>query len=711
MRVLVMNFKVILILSITLLVAQVHAGTIGKGKSAKADSSRLPIAQDGVMTIPGANTTTVSEGSGAGKSCVAPLANGYVSQNFIKNLVDPSESPNEIKIVKNREGVFDLQIPTHIKACTNLEAEIVKAGNDYFVRIQNNFHYEPRMLGVNNETASKMSMNQKFNLCIEKQGLLIDGSFDRTKAQENREIATTTFAFRVYEGGDHESANIYFGSPDPDVGYGYANRTSDIDARPSGWNCMVYENIGGDSPMQVYKSKEDRLTEEAQKACESEDPVIIMQALRDFKDAGNYAEVAPILEDALEKLREKEVATTYDEKQKRINQILQEMHDINRATKRSKDDGPISEEAVADYAEQFVVLANELDRISLQPAIESLKNLEKMTPTKSTPQREIDKKIKDHRTEIGKYYKKFNSIKKPSFLLTAMEKHGIVDEAAEIHKVWLTSRYYGGKGERGPIKTATARKIIEKKEEQYQDRILAEWELNYEARNGSTAPLDAEKRKIRALNKKLTEQELRYRKEKSQCKTYCSNNWFMPGRNPVRCNRCRKNASQMEKSFMKKRTSLLSQQRSSAVRAGRFQSSLDDYLDRHREEEGDYRGYDDSDYNYYDTDNYSFSNSGNSSNQNDMRYNLQNQGQGMFRAPGNQHGQPQQSPMFQQTSMPNFYGMQMNQQNMMYQQPMQQWYQQPVQSNWYRQPMPQQNGMFNTQFQQAPVLTGPNYYR
>ena len=117
MRELVMNFKRISTLPILLLlmVNQVDARIPGRGGTPTSDSSNGPSTNINTPSI-GVPSTTVSVGRG--ESCEPTDTQGYVSLNFLRNIVDPSvRASNELKVVKVDNGSYQVEIPKYLKAC------------------------------------------------------------------------------------------------------------------------------------------------------------------------------------------------------------------------------------------------------------------------------------------------------------------------------------------------------------------------------------------------------------------------------------------------------------------------------------------------------------------------------------------------------------------------------------------------------------------
>ena len=552
-------------LSIVLLLGinQVNARVPGRGGAPAAgpgSSTHVDIVSPSIG-VPG---TTVSVGRG--ENCEPTDTQGYVSLNFIRNIVDPSvRPPNELKIVKVGDGSYQVDIPKHIKACTDLSFEVVNTRNNYFVRVKNNFEFTPENVVVGaDEDFDKLTVDEKYYRCIEKKGLLKNDAFDRAKAEQMGEVSygTSSQPFNVDIGNRDESIGVYFGSAKA-TGYGHPFNAGMVSPRPTGWSCVVYENFNSDTPERLFTSEKDRIYDRAIRVCETESAERILEELYRLRDtsAGNFRSLEKILEQAFDKAQEK-----------RVDEIYSRMEELEDSMKPGSDGTFVSEEVARDYAKEYSALSKELNRIVIQPSVARIEKLQDLRNRDN--KEEVDREIKSLRQKISKFHD--DKEKGLNFVYDTLEEYALVDSARDIRGLWLASKYYGGKG--GALKIEAASRKVVNDLKHFESNYLNHWEAKYALSRGSKAPLEAQRRQIEFQRKRLDQQGQRFTQEVQQCQKYCSQNFFDRDRNPARCRTCQKALPQRQQSFMRQRTSMLGQMRTSANRYSEYQTTLDDYL-------------------------------------------------------------------------------------------------------------------------------------
>jgi hypothetical protein len=565
MRELVMRLKRFSTLSVVLILAasQANARIPGRGGAPAAGPGNATGVDVSTPSI-GVPSTTVSVGRG--ENCEPTDTQGYVSLNFIRNIVDPSvRSPNELKIVKIADGSYQVDIPKYIKACTDLSFEVVNADNNYFVRVKNNFEFTPQNIVVNSgEDFDKLTMDEKYYRCIEKKGLLKNDAFDRAKAEQTGDVSygASSRPFSVDIGNQEESVNVYFGSAKA-TGYGHPYDAGIVSPRPSGWSCVVYENFNSESPERLFTSEKDRIYDRALRVCETESAERILEELYRLREssAGNFRALEKILEQAFDKAQEK-----------RVEEVYARMEEIEDAMRPDDEGNFVSEEVARDYAKEYSALSKELNRIVIQPSVARIEKLQKMRNRDNKD--EVDKELKDLREKISKFHD--DKEKGLSFVYDTLEEYALVESARDIRGLWLASKYYGGKG--GPMKIEAASRKVVNDLKHFETNYLNHWEAKYALSRGSRAPLDAQRRQIEFQKRRLDQQSQRYTQSVQQCQQYCTKNFMRRDRNPARCSTCQKSMSRNQQNFLRQRSRMLGQMRTSANRFSEYQTTLDDYL-------------------------------------------------------------------------------------------------------------------------------------
>jgi hypothetical protein len=506
-------------------------------------SARVPGRGASTATVDGSGTsrdineptigvagTVVSDG--AGTDCDPRDTKGYVSMNFLRNIVDPSvTSPNEMKVVKVADGSYQVKIAKHIKACVDLSYDVVKADNNYFVRVKNNFPFTEDNVPVNEgENFEDLTMDEKYYRCVEGKGLLKNGAFDRPKAEQSGNISygLNFPPFGVDIGDGSKSVSVYYGSPKASA-YGTAWAAENVSPKPSGWNCVVYENFG-ENPKRVHTSNKDKVYDRALRVCQTESAEQILEELSRLKDsaAGNFKDLEKILEQAFNKAQEK-----------RVDDIYKRMTEIEEAAKPGEDGKLISESLAKEYANEYSALAKEISRIVIQPNAQKISDLLKVRD--SSNKDEIDAKVKELGLEIQEYstrpYKKFG------FMRDVLKEYALTEEARDIEGLRLASHFYGrvykGKADskRGkPMDLKDATDNVKRLIKSYEDNRLNDWEASYATRNGNKAPIRATIRDIRTRSARMNADWQKFqRTESANTQKYCGANMLGQMRNPVRC--------------------------------------------------------------------------------------------------------------------------------------------------------------------------------
>ena len=540
--------------------------TIGDGTS--VDISNPSIGVDG---------TVISAGTAA--NCDPKDTQGYVSLNFIRNIVDPSvSSPNELKVVEVSNGNYKVEIPKHIKACTDLQFEVTKAENNYFVRVKNNFDFTPDNVPLNDgESFANLTFDEKYYRCIENKGLLKNGAFDRVKAESTGEVSygLNSNPFSVDVGDGSKSVSVYFGSAKA-TAYGTAWDAGNVSPKPSGWSCVAYENLG-ESTQRLYTSVKDRVYDRALRVCETESAEQILEELSRLREssAGNFRDLERILEQAFEKAQDK-----------RVEEIYARMTEIEDAMKPGADGELISESLAGEYAKEYSALAKEISKIVIQPSTQKVVDLLKIR--NNSNKEDIDKQIKELNDKVQEFSKR--NFDKLGFVYDVLKEYALTDEARDIEGLRLASHFYGrvykgkedGRGKSMSLDDATDK--VQNLISSFEDNTLKDWQASYETKRGSKAPIRATIREIRERRSRMDRDYQRFQKtEQQNTRKYCSNNMIGGMRNPVRCRSWMAGRDRRMRSMLNRRGRDLSFLRTRTDQYSTYMTNYEDFQMRQME--------------------------------------------------------------------------------------------------------------------------------
>ena len=638
----------ILMTSLLTLLVSAHLGARVPGRGATtgtpADGGSVDISNPTI----GVSGTVISAGTGS--NCDPKDTQGYVGLNFVRNIVDPSvSSPNELKVVEVSDGNYRVEVPKYIKACTDLQFEVTKANNNYFVRVKNNYEFTPENVAVREgEAFGNLSFDEKYYRCVEGKGLLKNESFDRVKAEQVGEISygITSNPFAVDVGDGSKSVSVYFGSAKA-TAYGVAWDAGRVSPKPSGWSCVAYENLG-ENTQRLYTSGKDRVYDRALRVCETESAEQILEELSRLRgsSAGNFRDLERILEQAFEKAQDK-----------RVDEIYARMTEIEDAMKPGADGEKISESFAQEYAKEYSALSKEISRIVIQPSTQRVVDLLKIRNNSNKD--EIDAQIKVLNEKVQAFSKR--NFDKLGFVYDVLKEYSLTEEARDIEGLRLASHFYGrvyqgtedARGKSMSLKDATDK--VENLIQSFENNRLKDWQASYATRRGSKAPIQAAMREIRERKSRMDRDYQRFqRTEQQNAQKYCGRNMIGQMKNPVRCRSWTAGRERRQRSVLNRRSRDLTFLRSRTDQYSTYMTNYEDFQQRQVELQSDsdpFRFYGSSDFNtdydiYGSPNDYSGDMSWMYSMQNPMSGQSQNP---MMRQPA---GQPQIfSPGFSQPGM------------------------------------------------------------
>lgn len=557
-----------LIADVSAMIPTRGSSSAGVGGATSVDISNPTIGADPVL---------VSNGSNA--DCDPTDNKGYVGLNFLRNITDGAiQSPNELKINELANGSFQIELAKHIKACTQLEFEVVKGGTNYFVRVKNNFRFTPENVRVEEgESFDNLTEDTKYYRCLEGKELLTNGGIDFQKAESQGEVSYGKLSnpFEPDVGDGSKSVGIYFGSPKATI-YGTAYPAQNVDPVPAGWACVNYENFGQEK-RHLYTSTRDRVYDNALRVCETESAEEIFAELSRLRasSAGNYRELERILEQAFAAAQEK-----------RAEEIYEEMDSIEDKM-RPDDEGNLpSESRAKELAERYAELSKELFKIVINPSNQEVKRLLDLREDAEGEERDrIDARIKSLNEKVAKFSKR--DYDQLGFVFEAMKEYALTDEAREIEGLRLASHYFGRVYEGDPDGRYAsigdfedAQKEIETKITAFENNRLKDWKADFATKRGSKAPIRAASREIRTMHNRMTQEYERFQSnEQRNYRNYCGSNMLGQARNPVRCRSFMAGREQRQSRMLDRRARYLGQIRTRTDQYSRYMNNYDLYLE------------------------------------------------------------------------------------------------------------------------------------
>ena len=491
-----MKLKSFVTITTTLMMftAATQARVVGRGTSVTGETGDISSDETEVRNAP-----SVRVSSGVGETCDPKKTKGFVSQNFVKTIVDPSVAQGkELKVVKRGDGTYQVEMNKYLKACTDIQFDVVKTESNYFVRMQNIYEYKPENVDLTDgANFDDLTDDEKYYRCLQKKTLLKkDGSIDRKKAAQMGlvESSRASRPFTVAK-SDKKSAYLFFASA-KGTEYGPIYPTSKATPNP-GWSCVTYENFMKEDVNRLYTSKRDEVYDRAYEVCETESAEKILNELARLREnsVGNFRELEKILEDAFLKAQAKETEAIYDR-----------LSEIEKAFKPDED-GIVSEETAESLAKEYKDLLRTLHKIVVAPNAKEIKRLlEKRTNNNRT---QIDAKIKDLNMQIRKYADR----KSPNYehMRGALVEYGKSDDILTIFDFWLASDSYGRvyKGKRDvkrgkPFASLEdANKHMEKTRKKFIAERLDRWEGMYAASQGGKGPLLQTQSEIKSVKRRM----------------------------------------------------------------------------------------------------------------------------------------------------------------------------------------------------------------
>jgi len=611
-----------LLITLSLFIGQIQARVVGRGATPggnNGDVGAIGIAGDG---SPRDEVQADTYDGGQGRDCKPNEPTGFVSLSFLRNLADPSVSDeNTFKIIKLSGGAFRVEMPKYSTACTDLRLVKSTARSNIFIRIKNEYDFTESVDLKDGESLATLSDEEKYFRCMEKKGLLKNGSIDRVKIQEDGLVSNgKTFGPYSYDTGDgQESVNVYYSS-DIRSGHDRFFGASEVSPKPADWLCFAHENFNTKEPTRLYVSQRDKVYDRAMKVCQSDSAEQILEELSRLRSSsvGNFQELQNILKKAFESKQEERVGTIYDR-----------MNDIENEMKPDKDGKVPSESIVEDRAKEYQALAKELNKIVLQPSIQEIDYLLK-TRTNANKD-EVDSKVKDLNQKISKFSQRpFDNL---SFLYDALKEYAITEPARDIESLRLASHYYGKvymgeEDKRGrQLEVDDAAKRIESLISSFERDQLNVWEADYATKRGSKAPIRAVTNEIRGRKKSMDARYKRFQEnEQRNMRAYCGSNMIGGMKNPVRCRSWMSGKDQRMRTMLNQRSRDLAALRTSTDNYSRFMNNFEEFQLRQIETR------DESDpFNFYSTGGYGndydiYGNPNDFSSDFSWMYSMQNQG-------------------------------------------------------------------------------------
>jgi hypothetical protein len=508
----------------------------------------------GVVIGSGASSSNVTLVDATTEACVTMSGetDKYVSQEFLRTIIDINSRPNEISIGR-QAGETVVVIPKYISACTDLRIHFGKAGNDFFMRVQNLFEFKPEHLGLddtpeNIDLIKSLSTEQRHERCLIHKGIASEsGEIDFDKAQTTRDVAngqtSRPGALSLANANTNESVNLFYASPKGSE-YDVAFPSGNITNEPRNWSCIAYENIGRAERTRLRTSDKDRRMDHAMTVCESRDPQALIEEIARSHNDG-YPDIAIILERVLENV-----------KGPRVEEVNNRMEEIELALRVEDGEGP-SEEQAAELVKEYADLADELQKIQITPALSSMRTLldERSRGVSSERRGEIDRQLTALREEVKSFSEKSPTRTNLKFVYAAGEKYGLTEDMRRIEDLRLSSNFYSRVGAAGN-RSLTIRAADNKIEDNLSsfDRVSREWETKYSLRSGNESVLVSYEREIRgrleSLNYDLEDLE---KENEENMRRYCAINMLGQVSNQVRCSRWREDYPHYKQELLERR--------------------------------------------------------------------------------------------------------------------------------------------------------------
>ena len=571
-----------LLLIIVMVTSSTSFARLGRGASEGGAGS-------GVVVGPAVSGSDVVTTDATAESCVtrSGTSEKYASQEFVRTLVDKNARPNEISLIRegNERKVI---IPKYVSACTDLKIHIAKAGNDFFVRVQNIYDFKVADLGLedtpeNQATLESLTMTQRHERCLVNKELVTSSNeidFAKAEATRNVSYGLTSIAIDLSSTSTSESVSLLYASPKASE-YGVAFPATNVTNRPRNWNCIAYENIGRTERTRLRTSDKDRRMDHAMIVCESRDPQALIEEIARSHNDG-YPDIARILERVLENV-----------KGPRVEEVNTRMDEIELALRVEDGEGP-SEEQAAELIREYADLADELQKIQLTPALSKMRTLldERSRGVSRERRAEIDRQLTELREDVQSFSEKSPTRTNLKFVYEAGEKYGLTEDMRRIEDLRLSSNFYGRVGAAGnsSLTIRAADREIEDNLSAF-DRVSREWEMKYSLRSGNDSTLISLEREIRgrleSLNYGLEDLE---KENEEKMRRYCAINMLGMVSNQVRCSRWREDYPRIKQDLVERRKDELSTVESLTAR---YEGYLKIYKDGAVDRESTDRGADD----------------------------------------------------------------------------------------------------------------------
>lgn len=261
------------------------------------------------------------------------------------------------------------------------------------------------------------------------------------------------------------------------------------------------------------------------------------QEIADARKAIGNADVLKDLADKLKSELDAGYLVAVKDEAEQIRTDMRKIEDKFISGKSAMTEAEAKKNA-SDYAD----LSEKYDKKFINPAIVHLDNLmrERADVKDNEPRaKEIDGEIKKINDSVSDLWKK--SERGVSSMYPVMEKYGLTDSARTIEDIRLKSRYYGqvyagAADSRGKPITFEQAKDKQYNSIQKFNKVLGDWQDEYDVSKGSTFPLVKTQKERTAAATRMNKRWYDYQtSESTKYQKYCGVGWTGGVNNPVQC--------------------------------------------------------------------------------------------------------------------------------------------------------------------------------
>lgn len=449
---------------------------------------------DGPTSTTSSSSSTVSDVSFSDdetKSCDLTSAGNYLSQEFLRTIVDSNERPNVIKVDYKKNGDVGISIPKYLAACTDLKIRYAKSGNDHFIRVQNGFDFNVGNVGLSDSPEDKirldnMAHTEKYERCLKKKLLL---SEDNQIIEENITSSVTSFGTveRIVKPkgtNAKESVNLYYISPKA-TEYGTAFPATTVKSKLR-TPCVAYENINENKVMRLRTSKKDLRIQHVMKVCQNRNPEELSEEIAKLLKNGDEDNFSDIFRRVLD-----------DVNAERSVEVYARMSEIELELRNDEDgEGPTRDEAI-ELVGEYAKLSEEFQKTIISPKVSKIREL--LANRNPDNIKATDRKIAELQESLKEFAAKDPLTSNLKFVYDAAKRHGLTKTIRKIEDLRVSSQVYAkvGKG-KGSIKFSKANSIIEEKLDAFDASRLDKWDDHYSLRSGNDTIIDRLETRIRS---------------------------------------------------------------------------------------------------------------------------------------------------------------------------------------------------------------------